>query len=162
MPKTMKGVLDLYWETGTEGAYWVFEDDAYLSTRIETKCRKCGRWWNPEKPEFEPDGDKPIENTGLIMRSCKKGEHDVGPVEVPTRDYEGLHILKTGDRLTVYSKDDPSHVLWEGNVQLTPFTVYKDTWGAYWIHNKPKNIDIDVWGRYFLDGHPAQLIIKGK
>ena len=74
--------------------------------------------------------------------------------------YDGLHVLKDGDELTIYDKKHPKKVVWQGTISLTPFTVFKDDAFGMWIHNDQIGIDRETWAKFFMNENPAKLIIK--
>jgi hypothetical protein len=157
MNEPMRGVLCFHSETGTEGGYWAFQDGRHITTRVETRCRRCGSWWNPEIGE-EPDGDDPIGDTGFVTRSCKKGEHDVGDVVVPSWSYEGLNVLKDGDVLTIFDKADPTTVVWSGTIEFKGHPLFTEEADGYWIHADQVGVLRDTWARWFFEEYPAELV----
>ena len=54
-------------------------------------------------------------------------------VHDPTKDgYDGLFVLKNGDLLTIFDKDDSTKILWEDNIELEYKTnqhVYNKEYG---------------------------------
>ncbi len=45
--------------------------------------------------------------------------------------YEGLHILKDNDRLTIFDPADHNKVVWSGSICLIHYPVFKeDVWGT--------------------------------
>jgi hypothetical protein len=82
----------------------------------------------------------------------------------PTNDYpfgkwsyEGLYVLKTGDKLTIISPVDGS-VLWEGIIDLQEhplFTEYTDA--GFWLHADQKGIAREEWAKWFYGEYPAIL-----
>lgn len=72
--------------------------------------------------------------------------------------YEGLHILRNGDHLTIYDKNDLSKVVWEGTVQLREYDLFTQGAFGYWIHADQKDIDRETWARWFFGEYPAKLI----
>ena len=59
--------------------------------------------------------------------------------------FEGLHLLEEGDHLTIYSKKDPSKVVWEGTVSQRQLRR---------INRKTR------WARWFLKEYPAKLATR--
>ncbi len=148
----MRGVIFIHAETGTEGGWLAFQDAKHIGTRTEQRCRKCAAWWHGD--ENEPDGDRRIGD--FVMRSCKRGEHDVGPVELPSWDYAGLYVLQDGDFLTIYDKDALGAVLWTGEIALVhpPLSDGMRTRPAYRV---PPD-----FMRWFSLTYPALLTRKAK
>lgn len=255
---TMRGVLEFYSETGTEGGYWAFQDEKFISKvpaefgvwgeqtvfdlndpnrRGKTKNKAevlHGDKWDPlpdpiekerdyyasslfrgeqngnknadkrlmEKYGFKikyaaermdeaygegnwrmedegtaidpdgnrvffggtPDSDRPYgTGKGDITRTTVKW--DDGIVEQRLSDsllvenwsYDGLHVLQDGDELTVYSRENPEEIVWEGTISLSPFTVFKEDAFGLWIHNDQMGIDRKTWATYFFKANPAKL-----
>lgn len=72
--------------------------------------------------------------------------------------YDGLHILRNGDRLQIYSKES-GMLVWSGVIDLKEypvFTQYESRYGQ-WIHSDQTGVDRDQWAGYFLNGCPAEL-----
>lgn len=74
--------------------------------------------------------------------------------------YEGLHMLKNGDRLRVFAKGK-SRVLWEGPVALEGVQGFTHDVRGLWVNQRPTLLDEEQWSSWFLDGHPAELTPKG-
>ncbi len=72
--------------------------------------------------------------------------------------YKGLHILKNGDRLTIYSKDNPQEAVWEGVISLRYYPVFIEEASGFWIHSDQEGVDRETWARWFFDEYPAKLI----
>lgn len=138
-----KGVLTFHSETGTEGGYWAFQDENFIGLESADRvCDDCGRVWMEGRPE--PDGNhawKPLFPDGMWS-------------------YEGLHILESGDRLTVYDPADPALTVWEGVVELDtqdPYGSQSQDLHGLAIHSVPRGISLEQWGVFFRDEFPAQL-----
>ncbi len=56
MTKTLKGQLNFYSETGTEGGYWAFQDETFthLFPPNQWRCPRCGRVWDKDRVPEEP------------------------------------------------------------------------------------------------------------
>lgn len=104
----MKGVLELFSETGTEGGFWAFQDEAFI----------------------------------------KDNDH---------WDIAGLHILEDGDQLTIFDKDNPEKILWEGVIKLKRFPVFTEHVFGLWIHSDQEGVRREIWGIYFMENYPAEL-----
>jgi len=107
----VKGKLDPFFETGTEGVLWsVYEDG-------------------------------------------KEG-------------YDGLHVLKKDDYLTIFDPEDNTKVIWEGNIDLE----YKRNYHPYpmnpeygqqavhgmWVHGFQVDVVPEDWGTWFFKHYPAE------
>jgi hypothetical protein len=71
--------------------------------------------------------------------------------------YEGLHILKNGDQLKIFSNESPTEVVWKGEIQLKehgPFTEHVD---GLWIHSDQIGVARGTWSAWFFKGLPAEL-----
>jgi hypothetical protein len=64
--------------------------------------------------------------------------------------YEGLHVLKSGDKLTVYG-DVPGEVLWKGTVTLHPYPIFTESAYGQWIHADIEGLKREDYARWFLD-----------
>ncbi len=65
--------------------------------------------------------------------------------------YDGLHILGSGDELTVYDKYDPSRVVWKGIIQLRPNKIHPGC-------PIQKRVKLKEWVRWFSQDYPAILV----
>ena len=72
-------------------------------------------------------------------------------------DYEGLNILKNGDKLTIFSPDNTGQVIWSGTISLKHYPVFTESAFGFWIHCDQKGIDREIWAKYFFDNYPAEL-----
>ncbi len=75
--------------------------------------------------------------------------------------YTGLHILKSGDYLTVFDPKDTEVVIWEGIVSLKLYDLFTETVEGLWIHADQIGVERGAWAKWFFDRHPAKLI-QGK
>lgn len=78
----------------------------------------------------------------------------------PKGGYEGLHILKDGDYLTVFG--DSGEIIWEGTIKLEYKTGYRPyplnpkygqqaVFGC-WIHGNQEGMDLEEWASMFFAG----------
>lgn len=72
--------------------------------------------------------------------------------------YKGTHILKNGDLLTVYDKDEPNRIIWSGIITLREYGLFQEHVFNCWIHADQEGIDRETWAVYFFTEHPAKLI----
>lgn len=132
--KQYQGVTFFHSETGTEGGYWAFQDAKHIHT-----------------PEDLVNGHCPWDGT----KNC--------PAVTPKRDnpahwsYEGLHVLKTGDRLKIYDVEDKQKLLWEGEINLDKHSLFTEDASGLWIHADQHGMDRDEWAALFFKEHPAVL-----
>lgn len=165
MKKT--GILHFHSETGTEGGYWAFQDEDYmgLPNFKDHVCSICGRWWDKER---HPGGVPPIESPGVSVSIVRRGDStdsfcpdDQHEWRLAFPDgmwsHEGLHILKDGDRLTIFDKEDRDHVIWQGIVRLKQHNLFSETAFGFWIHADQKGEDREAWARLFFEEYPAVL-----
>lgn len=132
-----RGVTFFHSETGTEGGHWGFQDEIHIHTMAEVVDGKC---------PWDGRTDCPA-----IMNYAKRpegGSH---------WSYEGLHVLKTGDRLKIFSLDEPEKVVWEGEINLNPHPLFTEDAGGFWIHTDQVGMDRDKWAALFFKEHPAVL-----
>jgi hypothetical protein len=71
-------------------------------------------------------------------------------------EYGGLWVLTEGDRITIYDKDDPKKVVWEGGVKLRNHPVFSEHAHGLWIHADQEGIDRKTWALWFLKEYPAK------
>ncbi len=117
IPQQFTGILHLFSETGTEGGYWAFQDERFI-TRDE-EARREDRW-----------------------------------------SYEGLHILEDGDNLTIFSKENPEDIVWNGEISLQKHPSFTEHARGLFIHADQTDIDRDTWAEYFLGEHKAKLVSR--
>src|SRR3989344_2536974 len=56
---------------------------------------------------------------------------------------DGLHIVESGDQLTIYSPDNLEEVVWTGEVSL--------------VGVESLNMDQQTWKRFFIEEYPSTL-----
>lgn len=105
----LEGVCHFHSETGTEGAFWAFQDSRFIFPN--------GGW-----------------------------------------SYEGLHALCDGDRLTIYSPDNPQQVVWSGTISLRQHPQFTEHASGLWIHADQDGVARDTWAKYFFEEYPAKLV----
>lgn len=169
-PVTFRGVCNFWFETGTEGAYWSFQDERSMGKRSDhlVKCVYCGLYWDkkraPDAPPAPLDlrkikkGDRCyLVNSVTRQRACKKHEW-VLMYPNGSWSYDGLHILRDGDLLTIFDHDDRSPILWSGTILFDPPYV-----GGAHLRLSVKcfqsNIDHEQWKTWFTDEYPAALTL---
>lgn len=75
--------------------------------------------------------------------------------------YEGLHVLEDGDQLTIYSRDAPEEIVWEGEIALEAHPLFTEEAGGMWIHADQRGVSRDQWAKWFFEEHPARLVRSG-
>ncbi len=153
---TFRGVCHLFFETGTEGCHWTFQDERFMSIPDPETfvCEKCGRVWDKKQSRRVPkrsfDGE------------CKTAKEHLWKLLHPQGvwAYEGLHALENGDLLTVYDKADPTKTLWSGKVSLQQRKTYTEfVVDGMIVHAVPKNVPIAQWKTWFFEEYPAELTL---
>lgn len=148
----MTGRLIFHSETGTEGGFWAFQDQKFMTPNDTSfVCDKCHSYWDKKRHPDSP---------AHLYDERKKCEHEwrVSPPE--WWDYAGLHILETGDRLIVYNDDDSTY--WEGMVDLEEYPVFFKEWRGWWIHSTAKNVPLDMWAEMFFKQRRATLTLRSE
>lgn len=153
-----EGVLHFHSETGTEGGHWAFQDANFITKNVpKGYCKKCGLYLK------ERDGTLRTEAQLLSISKgqanyCAFGEHEeeIGDAW----SYKGHHILKDGDYLNIYSKDNYKQLVWSGKIKLKYHPSFtKDVFG-FWVHSDQKGQDREVWAKWFFEEYSAVLIKK--
>lgn len=98
----------MYSETSTEGGHWAFQDGQHIRKNVGYGyCKKCGISLAKQSGAIQLQRVYPIDEealrTGKLPKrpDCRANSH-----EEETGDrwsYEGLHILRDGDHLTIYN-----------------------------------------------------------
>lgn len=154
----LSGVLTFHSETGTEGGYWAFQDEKFITKNTSRfSCKKCGLYWDKTR-ETEQDVLKKAERFGGSpdLKFCDASAHEFVLACSENWSYEGLHILKDGDELTIFSKDCSS-VVWSGKIELTTFSLFTEHVSGLWIHADQKDVPRHIWGMWFFEEYPAFL-----
>ncbi len=111
--QALTGFCEFFFETGTEGSLWAFQDKKYISADVQYS-------------------------------------------------YEGLHILKDGDQLTVYNPKDKTKVVWSGTISLKRYPVFTQSVFNQWIHSDQQGVSREQWAEWFIKAYPAKLISRQK
>lgn len=127
-----QGVTFFHSETGTEGGHWAFQDAKFMHTADDLVNGNC------------PWGG----------RYCPAKENRPNPQHW---DYEGLHVLKTGDHLKIYDPVDKQKLVWEGEINLDKHPLFTEDASGMWIHADQHGMDRDEWAALFFEEHPAVL-----
>lgn len=151
---TIRGVLHLFSETGTEGAYWAFQDVRFTGIPDPDTfcCKKCGRVWdkkrNPQVPKRELDDE------------CDHPKDHKWELSNPDGSwlYEGLHVLSNGDLLTVFDKEQHEKVLWSGEILLDPPYIGGAHLGLG-VHCYQSGVFHEEWQKWFEGQHPAAITL---
>ncbi len=161
---TLTGFCDFHSETGTEGGYWAFQDKRCVVEGVgQGYCKKCGTWL---PIPVEPEGDARPQPIGELLQSsqrfghqppCPDGEHEemIGDAW----SYEGLHILKDGDQLTIHAPGNPDEIIWSGTIKLIEHRTFTEHVFGTWIHTDQEGIERERWAQWFFTRQAATLII---
>lgn len=152
----MRGVCQFYFETGTEGCHWAFQDQRFMNIPDLTTfiCSKCGRMWNKKHEKQAPKAVFATECRPVKAHNWKLGYPN------GTWAIEGLHLLRDGDGLTVFDKEDPEKKLWSGKVSLRLRKSYTElVVDGMIVHAFPKNVPVETWKVWFFNEYPAQLML---
>lgn len=153
----LTGTLQFHSETGTEGGYWAFQDGRgvhYAEDLVDDKCP-----WGEDYP-MQLDGETEITYACPANPRYWRGS-DCPPERMAHATYYGLVMLDSGDHLTVYDKNDMTHVIFDGPVRLEqqdPYAPTSDSAGGLAIHSTPVGQDTDAWAEMFFNEHPAVLV----
>ena len=77
-------------------------------------------------------------------------------------NYDKIHTLKDGDKLTVFDKNNPTKIVWKGTVSLAQNPAPR-TEGPFIfrvlarILAEQKGVDRETWSKWFLETYPAEL-----
>ena len=159
-PEKLRGVLHLHSETGTEGGYWAFQDQRFITPNTTRfSCRKCGAYWDKKHLPSGPvvDDGKAGKTNSSGQPWCAPGTHDFALICPEDWSYEGLHILEDGDKLKIFDKADPSKVVWSGTIELRQHPLFTQDAFGLWIHADQKGIRRKKWATWFFQAYPAEL-----
>lgn len=158
MEDLLEGVLFFFSETGTAGGYWAFQDSQFIipnTTRYI--CKKCNLYWDKEINPSAPPVDDYFFSSDSLPELCPLDAHQFELFSEENWSYEGRHILKDGDHLTIYhpgSKDE----VWSGVIALQHHPVFTEDANGMWIRADQIGLDRKVWAEYFLKEYPAKLV----
>jgi hypothetical protein len=162
------GQLNFMFEQGSEGGYWAINDhrsqrwspvDDGLLRRMPVRASD-GRsgvvldFLAHGVPVSLPSNADHIEfetTEGTIARV------PVAQVEQSRYDMSGLHILRTGDWLEVYSPDGA--IRWRGYVRLRHFPSFTESARGMWIHTAQRNVEREAWAAWFHAGLQARVVL---
>lgn len=177
--KGLVGRCTFFSETGTEGGDWAFQDEHFIKLNTtQFYCKNCFVFWDKEK---NPDGPAPIKELGGAIeltkmmplneatvkavrkgtfkepKECRLGQHEFKLTTKEFYLYEGFHILRGGDYLTIYLKEDPNKIVWQGKISLKQYPSFTQAAHGLWIHADQKGVDRETWAKYFMEEYPSKL-----
>lgn len=159
----LSGVLHFFFETGTEGGDWAFQESRYIQKNVPKGfCKKCYKVLQKQEGAIQMTHVYPVTEetirTGKLpeIPECADDAHEeeVGDAW----SYEGLHILKDGDFLQIFSPDDPSRVIWQGVISLIQYDSFTEHAFGCWIHADQQGTPRETWAEWSFKGYPAKLI----
>lgn len=154
-----------YWADRMNERYgegnWHFEDSS-MAVAIVPDGSRIGRGGTPPTEPRRPYGVGPGALTRVTIA------WDDGTTELRLSDsllvsswsYEGLHCLDNGDQLTIYSKENPEEVVWQGTIRLKQYASFTEHAFGLWIHADQMGMEREVWAKWFFDQNPATLVIN--
>jgi hypothetical protein len=165
--RSLRGNLEAYFETGSEGTWWAFLDERFGHIPDDTRrCRKCGTYPPTRSTSVLvaarsvplSDLDENLAMPPTCEESDPPGAHEFELAYPDGRSsYDGLHLLESGDALTIFDPTDRPRVVWQGVVDLSKTTTYEEAIAGLWIHNRQAGVDDQTWLRWFEEGFPAVL-----
>ena len=123
-----RGRTEFHSETGTEGGYWAVQRGGTVHSRDDLVDGKC-----------------PWDESGCPVVRGWWHEHAT---------YEGLHILRSGDHLTVYDGDGET-LRWSGEISLIRHPLFTESAGGLWIHADQAGVNRDEWAGLFFEELPC-------
>lgn len=190
--KEVIGILHFWSETGTEGGYWALQDTDFILKIVPgwgffpgqkifdindperegsvIEAWKRNKWWKFWKPYLslpDPNSKYGISPNEIVLGLIKWDDGSVekrksNQILVINWSYDGLHVLKDGDMLTIYSKEDPNEIVWSGTIKLKRHPIFTEDADGMWIHADQEGIDRETWANWFFGEHPAKLIKADK
>jgi hypothetical protein len=121
-----------------------------------------------DSPQDLPTSEEPGDFNDLWRRDgnaksldcLTSGHHWLSPQEQypdDTWSYEGLHILRDGDHLTIWNEDRTGQ-LWDGEISFHQYPSFTEDACGLWIHADQDGVDRKTWSGWFLTQHPADLV----
>lgn len=116
-------------------------------------------------PHTEPNRPYGVPQNGLTRSTIKWEDGAIQRKRLSTSllvtnwDYDGLHVLENGDRLTIYHPDSKEEV-WNGEIKLKRHKAFTEHASGMWIHADQVGIERDIWAEYFFGEYNAKLITK--
>jgi hypothetical protein len=161
MTESLRGFLTFHSEVDTEGGFWAFQDERFIHADDREICAVCGALGDSTETSDAGDATPSITvaEVGFATESCPEGEHDWTLLFPDGEwDWEGLHILKDGDQLTIFDKANPDKVVWRGTIAYGPFSILRQGKRGNWIQYDQLGVDRETWARWFMEGNPAVLM----
>jgi hypothetical protein len=148
---TMRGICSLWFEAGTEGVYWAFQDKRFVGIPDSMRfcCVKCGRVWDKKRNECSPKR--------IFDDECDHIKDHEWKLLYPNGLWlrEGLHILSEGDLLSVFNKNEPKKILWKERILFDP----SHTGGAHLRIGACCTRSGVLKKKWFTENYPAELTL---
>jgi hypothetical protein len=158
--KPLKGVLFFLDEMGMDVGSWAFQDETFITPNTTYfSCTKCGLVWDKSKESEEAVLAKRAATGELSgRRRCSPTKHTFALTMPFHWSWDGAHIIKDGDILTIFDKDDSTKKVWSGNIKLKQYESVKCPPNTLTpIISKQKDIKRARWISWFVNKHPAKL-----
>ncbi|GAA3682168.1 hypothetical protein GCM10022237_46200 [Nocardioides ginsengisoli] len=141
---TIRGSLDLWSETGTEGGFWAVFDERASHDEVE----RCP--WSPDHP--------------LCPGTRAYWEHmSIQPDDFAHGNYAGLWILESGHHLRVFDRENRVRILLDWDVRLVEqanqYSVNALSARGWVIHSYPADVDLDRFADLAFAHYPALLTV---
>jgi len=68
------------------------------------------------------------------------------------------HRLKDGDYLEIFSKTNPTEIVWSGTISLKKYPPREEAAFGFLIRADQNGIEREQWARWFFEEFPAKLI----
>lgn len=141
------GLTMPYFEAGMGRIVWVVQDSMHrIPNRLLYRCTKCRAFLDKRSPLCGIPGERMT-----VPAQCTEGEHDFQPYGPWIWLPKGRHFIENGDVLTIYSKDEPRTVLWQGTIDLVPSNMPLEP-------DTQKGVEPMVWEGWFQDQMPVRFI----
>lgn len=152
-PRKLKGICNFYFDQGYDGCE-AFQDSQFVAKDVpHGYCKKCGMWMTGTIGRNGGTHALSIYTLDDSHVSTQNPDCPEGAHEEEIRDVwqmAGFHVLKNGDKLEVYSRNNPEELVWSGIVDFA-----NDCDG----HRYQKGLDKRLWARWFFNEYPATLIL---
>src|SRR6266550_9509323 len=158
MAESLRGVLTFHMEVDREGGFWAFQDERFIHLADDREiCALCGSLRDTTEDTDLGEGvwSSTLSASDVASESCQDGEHQWTPLFPDGAwGWEGLHILKDGDQLTIFDKANPDKVVWRGAIAYGAFSILKGETSGMRIQYDQLGVDRETWARWFTSGNP--------
>ena len=136
---------------------WVGEDGTkyaggYYGTEEPVEGGRT--WFRGEEPGSFNDQWTKRGNAASL--ECYLNGHDWEWVQPTERwSWEGFHLLKNGDRLTIFDED--GEIKWKGEIELVRHPLFTEDAFGMWIHADQAGTNREEWASMFMKEHRCEL-----